>query len=149
MNWVSNDMEMYIKEKEFIDTAVICLRAIDFGENIRKSAEQNETLTLFEQLLEKQFKGRMMFLPSFTYVGPPEDSVESLVKWEQILKGNGFKYVFYLTADQRLEQMEQMKDKPLFYIPALPLQHVEDKYKRGLIEDQLTKMMPKIVSEWQ
>lgn len=149
MNWVSNDMEMYIKEKEFIDTAVICLRAIDFGENIRKSAEQNETLTLFEQLLEKQFKGRMMFLPSFTYVGSPEDSVESLVKWEQILKGNGFKYVFYLTADQRLEQMEQMKDKPLFYIPALPLQHVEDKYKRGLIEDQLTKMMPKIVSEWQ
>lgn len=142
-------MEMYIKEKEFIDTAVICLRAIDFGENIRKSAEQNETLTLFEQLLEKQFKGRMMFLPSFTYVGSPEDSVESLVKWEQILKGNGFKYVFYLTADQRLEQMEQMKDKPLFYIPALPLQHVEDKYKRGLIEDQLTKMMPKIVSEWQ
>ena len=149
MNWVANDMEMYIKEKEFIDTAVICLRAIDFGENIRKSAEQNETLTLFEQLLEKQFKGRMMFLPSFTYVGSPEDSVESLVKWEQILKGNGFKYVFYLTADQRLEQMEQMKDKPLFYIPALPLQHVEDKYKRGLIEDQLTKMMPKIVSEWQ
>lgn len=149
MNWVSNDIEMYIKEKEYIDTAVICLRAIDFGENIRKSAEQNETLTLFEQHLERQFKGRMMFLPSFTYVGSPEDSVESLEKWEQIIKGNGFKYVFFLTADPGVEQIEEMKDKSLFYIPALPLQHVEEKYKRGLIEDQLTKMMPKIVSEWQ
>ncbi|MBS4209773.1 YpiF family protein [Bacillus sp. FJAT-50079] len=149
MNWNAQDVELYLQERDYIDTAVIPLLPISFQSGIRAAAEQGEYTTLFSMHLERQFKGRMLFFPPFTYVDEPETMIEMLQKWEEKIMESGFLHVFFLTSDGRWTSLQEHLKGSLFYVPSVPLQHMEDKYKHSIMEDQLKKMMPDIVGGWQ
>ena len=62
--------------KEYVDTAVIPLIPVSFGdENETSAASMSEFITLLSTLLERQFTGRILLLPPFTYL--TEDDYEN------------------------------------------------------------------------
>ena len=68
MKWVSKDIETYLSAKEYVDTAVIPLFTVSFGNEMKQSASSAEFITLLTNYLERQFTGRLMLFPPFTYL---------------------------------------------------------------------------------
>lgn len=151
MEWKAKDIEVYLQEKDYIDTAVVPLVPITLGDNMKQIVEKGEFIQLLSLHLERQFKGRMLFLPAFTYLSDSEESerTQRLQKWEQKIKENGFKYTFFLTSDPSWRNMDQFAKESLIFIPSIPLEHMDNQYKQTIMDDQVKELMKGIVKGWQ
>jgi hypothetical protein len=150
MNWNVKDIEIFETEKEYIDTAVIPMIPIDFIKEIKSSAAQTEFISLLTFHLERQFKGRMIITPPFTYMmGRNEGSVEEVQEWEARMKESGVKHVFFLTSDSDWKKSEQAFNDQLIWIPSIPLEHLDEQYKHSIMEDQVKQLLNVIVQKWQ
>lgn len=151
MEWKAKDIDVYLEEREYIDTAVVPLVPIELGENMKQIVEKGEFVHLLSLHLERQFKGRMLFLPSFTYLRAEGDQEKEsrLLQWEKKVKENGFKYVFFLTSDPAWRHIESIASESLLFIPSIPLEHMDEQYKQSIMEDQVKQLMKRIVDGWQ
>lgn len=149
MNWNSKDIQIFSVEREYIDTAVIPLMPVALGEGIKRAAEQGEFIQLLSLHLERQFKGRTLILPPFTYMKEPQEEMEELRTWTTNAKETGFSYVFYLTSDPRWQSIKDECKGALIYIPSIPLEHMDDQYKHSIMEKQLKSLIDDIVQAWQ
>lgn len=150
MKWNGNDIETYLKEKQFIDTAVVPLLPIAIGSEMKQAASQGEFIELLSLHLERQFKGRLLLFPAFTYLNTLEDhqQMDMLLNWEVKLKESGFSHIFYLTSDISWREQDKTEGK-LIWIPSVPLEHMEEQYKHSILEDQVKQLINIIVQQWQ
>ncbi|WP_240189902.1 DUF2487 family protein [Bacillus sp. P14.5] len=97
MNWNGKEVETYMKEKKYIDTAIIPLLPLGFEEEMKTSAAQGEFISLLSMHLEHQFKGRLMLFPAFTYLKSEEKGAaeKRLRGWKAAMGDSGFQYVFF------------------------------------------------------
>lgn len=136
-------------EREYIDTAVIPLVPVVLGDGIKRAAEQGEFIQLLSLHLERQFKGRTLILPSFSYMKEPNENIEALESWTMHAKEAGFSYVFYLTSDPRWQSIQDECKGTLIHIPSIPLEHMDEQHKHTVMENQLKTLIEKIVQAWQ
>lgn len=151
MNWNARDIELYLQEKDYIDTAVIPLLPLSLGNELKSTVEKGEFIQLLSFHLERQFKGRMLFFPPFSYFTDieKEKRVMFLRNWVENIKEGGFKYTFFLTADSDWKEMESLIPKTLLYVPSVPLEHLNDSYKHTIMEEQVKSLLTKVVQGWQ
>jgi Protein of unknown function (DUF2487) len=151
MNWNVKDIEVFEAEKAYIDTAVIPIVPVDFLKDIRVSAAQFEFVNLLTLHLEKQFKGRMMITPSFTYrmSSPMDGEVSRLTQWAEELSDSGVKHIFYLTSDSQWKKVEGQLGDRLIWVPSIPLENLDEQYKHSIMEDQVKQLLNVIVQNWQ
>lgn len=151
MNWNVKDIEVFEAEKAYIDTAVIPIVPVDFGEDIRVSAAQAEFINLLTFHLERQFKGRMMMTPAFTYKMSSMNNgeVPRLSEWAEELSASGVKHIFYLTADSQWKKVEDELHDRLIWVPSIPLENLDEQYKHSIMEDQVKQLLNVIVQKWQ
>ncbi|MED3654062.1 YpiF family protein [Heyndrickxia sporothermodurans] len=149
MLWNSKDVEVYLKEQQFIDTAVVPLLPISFGHEMKQAASQGEFIDLLSMHLERQFKGRVLLFPAFTYLSTleKEQQMNMLQNWEVKLKETGFSHIFYLTSDSSWSNQEKIKD--IIWLPSVPLEHMDEQYKHSIMEDQVKQLINIIVQKWQ
>ncbi|WP_404457984.1 YpiF family protein [Sutcliffiella horikoshii] len=151
MKWTSKDISQYVQAKEYIDTVIIPLMPISFGENIKSIASHGEYINILSYELERQFKGRVILLPPFSYVetDQAEKKVEQLNNLSLHIKANNIKHVFLMTSDSSWSQTEQQLEGKLVWLPAIPLEDMEDKYKQKIIQDQMNQLLPMFIQKWQ
>ncbi|MBS4176571.1 YpiF family protein [Lederbergia citrea] len=147
MNWNAKDVQVYLEEREYIDTIVIPLLPVAFDDSMKRAAEQGEFTQLLSLHLERQFKGRMLVLPPYTYMEEPANI--ELDKWEAKAKESGFSHVFFLTSDKRWKTVSEERKGTIFYVPSIPLEHMDEQYKQSVMEDQLKNLMSDIIRGWQ
>lgn len=151
VKWNSEDIDMYMKAKEYVDTIVLPLYPIALDDQIKKTAEMTEFITLLSTQLEKQFKGRLMMLPGFTYLKSTngDELCNTLLNWEQEFLENGFKYVYYVTSDSDWKTVETNLKGSLIWLPTLPLQQMEEQYRNTILKDQVKQLFSLFVQRWQ
>ncbi|MBM7577426.1 YpiF family protein [Jeotgalibacillus terrae] len=151
MIWNTKDILLYFQEKKYIDTAVIPLLPLSFGEDAKQEADQAEFIPLVTALLEKQFKGRMMLLPPYTYFSTESDDQKKnrLNEWTVNLKSQGFTHVFLVTSDSFWRLAEDEMASELIWLPSIPMEHMDGKYKQKMIEDQVSQLLKIVVGKWQ
>lgn len=150
MKWVPEDMEMFLKAKEYIDTVVIPLYPISFGDDVKQSANMTEFINLLATQLERQFKGRLILLPGFPYLKNKDNnkSLNDVLEWENRLKDEEFKHIFYVTSDSDWKMVEQQLSGSLIWLPALPLEHMDDKQKNSILMDQVKQLVNLFTQKW-
>jgi hypothetical protein len=150
MKWVSKDIETYSTAKEYVDTAVIPLYSVSFGNEMKQSASSAEFITLLTTFLERQFTGRMMLVPPFTYLKSdhPEDNFQQLKKWEANIEKHEFKHIFYITSEIDWKNFEKELNGSLIWIPSLPLEHLNDSQKISMIENQVKQLLSLFTQKW-
>lgn len=150
MKWVSKDIETYLTAKEYVDTAVVPLYSVSFGNEMKQSASSAEFITLLTNLLERQFTGRIMMIPPYTYLKSEQfvDIVEGLKKWEEDLEKNEFKHIFYITSDIDWKNSELELAGSLIWLPSLPLEHLNDSQKVSMIESQVKQILSLFTQKW-
>ena len=151
MKWTSKDISQYVQAKEYIDTVIIPLMPISFGDNIKTIASHGEYIHILSYELERQFKGRVILLPPFTYVekDQAEKKVEQLNNLSLHIKENNIKHVFLMTSDSSWNQQAQQLEGKLVWLPAIPLEDMEEKYKQKIIQDQMNQLLPMFIQKWQ
>ncbi|AST92237.1 hypothetical protein BC6307_13540 [Sutcliffiella cohnii] len=150
MKWTTKDVTVYEQSKEYIDTAIIPLVPISFKADMKNLASLGEYITTLTNELERQFKGRVMLLPTYTYLfhGNGRIKKEVLNEYIQHLEAEGVKHIFLLTSDQQWKQEEEEINGKLLWLPAIPLEDMEEKYKQKLITDQMNQLLPIFISKW-
>lgn len=150
MKWTTSDIDMYLNAKEYVDTVVIPLLPISLSSDIKTTAAMNEYMGLISTGLERQFKGRLILLPSFTYLKSEnmERRKERLSDWSSEIRKE-MKHIIYFTSDSTWKQIEHELDHTLIWLPSLPLEHVDNDYKEEMINDQLKQIMTIFLDKWQ
>lgn len=151
MKWVSKDVDMYLGAKEYVDTAVLPLLPVSFGTDIKQSVSMTEFISLLSNALERQFKGRLILLPGFSYLKTSnrEKLLDELKTWEKAFKEQEFKHIFFVTCDSDWKLIEQEIEGTLIWIPSLPLESLEQNYRQTILEDQVQQLLNLFIQKWQ
>ena len=151
MKWVPQDIDMYLQAKEYVDTAVLPLLPVSFDGDMKQTASMTEFINLLSAQLERQFKGRLLLLPGFSYLKSMEqDKLMELIKiWETEIFQKGFKHVFYVTSDTIWKGIEKDLNGPLIWLPSLPLENLDEQYKTSIMEDQVKQLLILFVQKWR
>ncbi|MFD2445846.1 YpiF family protein [Bacillus sp. CGMCC 1.16607] len=151
MKWIPQDIEMFVNAKEYVDTIVIPLYPISFGDDVKQTANMTEFTNLLTIQLERQFKGRLILLQGFTYFKKKnlDQLISDLLEWENWLKEENFKHIFYVTSDSDWKIKEQQLGGSLIWLPALPLEHMEENQKNAILQDQVKQLLNLFTQRWR
>jgi len=140
------DIQQFLQNKQFIDTAIVPLVSLDFDElKIKQSGSQAEYLMALTTFIEQQFRGRLMLIPPVTYLESMKETID-IVKIEEQLKLGGFKHVFFVTSDNFW--VYKKGELQVVWLPAIPLESMDKQVKQRILEDQLKQVIPFLTSEW-
>lgn len=144
MFYTGKDAAVFLSQQEFIDTAVIPLVPISFDSSeIPHVASQAEYLLTLVNALEKQFKGRVVTFPSFSFV-KTQDKQQLLNEWKNASINSPFKHTLYLTTDTELAGLDPM----ILWTASIPLDSMDSKMRTNIIEDQIRQLIPRIAERW-
>jgi hypothetical protein len=148
---MTTEIDLYLQSREYVDTAIIPLVPVSFGDQMKNTVLQGEFITTLSNEIERQFKGRMFLLPPFTYWKNPslEGDTERLLQLKHNLIEQGLNHVFFMTSDSTWRELEDIDSSSLIWLPAVPLEHVESKYKQQIITDQVQQVVPLILTAWR
>jgi hypothetical protein len=151
LKWIARDIDTYLSAKEYVDTAVIPIHSLSLGEEMKHSAEAVEFITLLSSQLERQFTGRLVLFPSFTYLKnkPLELVINELKDWEDNIIHSNFKHIFYITSGFDWKTMEQHLAGSVISIPSLPLDQMDDSQKKSIIDSQVKQLLTLFTQRWQ
>ncbi len=150
MKWIPQEVDTYLNAKEYVDTAVIPINSLSFGSEMKQSAATVEFITLLTAYLERQFTGRILLFPSFTYLKneTSEKVLTDLIKWEENIKKSEFKHIFYITSELDWRMHEQKLCGSLIWLPSLPLEHMSNSQKTEIIESQVKQLLTLFTQKW-
>lgn len=151
MKWMTKDVDMFLKERDYVDTALIPMIPLNFKENVKSAAAMAEYISALAGEMERQFKGRLMLLPPFAYLQSTDvqDYKNEVVKWTGHLREQGFSYIFLMTSDSEWRKVEEELKSTLLWLPALPLESLDDEYKRQVVQEQVKQLIPLFIEKWQ
>lgn len=150
MKWLVKEIETYLGAKEYVDTAVIPLYSVSFGKEMTQSASSAEFITLLTNYLERQFTGRLLLFPPFTYLKSEnsDDVFYELKKWEASIEKSEFKHIFYITSESDWKRHEDKLSGTLIWLPSLPLEHINESQKIAMIESQVKQILSLFTQKW-
>jgi len=150
MKWALKDFEIYLQEKDYIDTAIIPLIPVTLSHNIKMTVSMSEFIQIIAGEMERQFKGRVLLFPSFTYLSGESKDMRKmrLNEWTSEFLDNGMKHVFFITSDAEWKAIESELQGTLLLLPVVPLEHMDEKYKYQLVSDQISQLINTFVKKW-
>jgi len=140
------DVEQFLGQKDFIDTAIVPLLSLDFAsDKVKQSSSAAEFLMALTAFVEQQFKGRLMVLPPFTYIAN-EKQEELPTTISESLINAGFKHVFFMTCDAGWTSHKEQLN--IIWLPSIPLESMDKSVKKTILEDQLRQVIPILSAKW-
>jgi hypothetical protein len=150
MKWIPQEVETYLNAKEYVDTAVIPVYSLAFGEEMKQSAAAFEFISLLTGYLERQFTGRILLFPPFTYLKSDnmENVMSELLKWEDNILQSKFKHIFYITSELDWRMYENKVGGSLIWLPSLPLGNMSEPQKIEVVESQVKQLLSIFTQKW-
>jgi hypothetical protein len=150
MKWIPQEVETYLQAKEYVDTAVIPLYSVSFGDEMKQSAAMAEFITLLTSQLERQFTGRLLLFPPFTYLknNLSEKVINELKNWEANIETSEFKHIFYITTESEWRMQEQKFAGSIIWLPALPLEFMDVSQKVAMVDSQVKQLLNLFMQKW-
>ncbi|MFZ3588671.1 YpiF family protein [Bacillus sp. DJP31] len=147
---MTTDMDLYLQSKEYVDTAIIPLLSISLDQQLKNTVLNGEFIEKVGSEIERQFKGRMFLLPSFTYLNSKlESEFIRLMEWKEHLVGQGFKHILFLTSEAEWQQYSEKLGESLIWLQAIPLEHLDSHIKQQIMTDQVQHLVPLILAAWR
>lgn len=150
MKWIPQDVETYLSAREYVDTAVIPVYSVSVGGEMKQSAAMAEFITLLTSHLERQFTGRLILFPPFTYLkNDKSDKVLSdLQNWGETIAKSEFKHIFYITSEVEWRAQENELGGSLIWLPSLPLEHMNETDKMEMVDSQVKQLLNLFTQKW-
>jgi len=149
LKWIVKDVEQFEQAREYVDTGVIPLLSISAAKEMKMVVEQGEFIELLSTELEREYKGRVLLLPAFTYLVESQKNEKGrLQEWTNHLRSEGFKHIAYVTSDFSWKEDMQELQGDLFWFPSLALEQFSDQAKREVIHAHIKNIMVMLEEKW-
>ncbi|WP_058307591.1 DUF2487 family protein [Gracilibacillus massiliensis] len=152
MKWQPKDISLYFQSQEYVDTLCIPLIPIEHTNEseAKKLADQQKSLQLISDELERNFTGRIFLSPSYTYIRGNDYEVESkrLNQWTSSLSNNRFQHIFFLTYDVNWKKHENIIGGSLLWLTANSITDYQSDQTKQWIKDQINQISELIRSYW-
>ncbi|MES5895008.1 MULTISPECIES: YpiF family protein [Bacillus cereus group] len=149
MKWIVKDVEQFEQAREYVDTGIIPLLSISAAKEMKMVVEQGEFIEALSMELEREYKGRVLLLPAFTYlVESQKNEKDRLQEWTDHLQSQGFKHIAYVTSDFSWKEDMQELQGDLFWFPSLSLEQFSDQAKREVIRAHIKNIMVMLEERW-
>ncbi|KMK76424.1 YpiF family protein [Alkalihalobacillus pseudalcaliphilus] len=151
MKWQVNDIDKFLQAKEYVDTAFLPLIPVTSQNHLKSIVAMGDFMTIISRELERQFQGRGLLFPAFTYLKSesPEEKKERLLSWIAELKQGGFEHIFLLSSDADWKTVESSLHADLIWLPTIPLEHMDFTNKQQVIAEQIKQLVPLLTNTWQ
>lgn len=145
MYFKSLDVQQFLSQKQFIDTAMVPLLSIDLSDNeVIQSSVSADFLMSLTSFTEQQFKGRVMLFPPFSYF-EEDKNLQYIQNIKEKIEKFGFKHVVFITCDHFWTTIPDMK---VVWLPAIPLESMDNQMKTVLLGEQLKQIIPLLTTIW-
>jgi len=148
MIWIEKDLKQVIENKEYIDTVLVPLAPISFNEEDAKLANQVEDLGILLNELERQYKGRVLIAPSFTYLVSESNKVDRLNDWGNLFIENGMKNIFFITCDFEWKSVETDFKDNIMWIPSLDLASFDMTAQKSIVSKHIEHLIAVFSKKW-
>jgi hypothetical protein len=149
LKWASEDIEWYNQSKEYIDTILMPLIPITFGEQMQNYAAQKEFITILSFELEKQLKGRVLLMPELIYLPESCDFLEIIKPWSTVYEQTAFQHIFWITADSAWKRYEKEMTGSVLWIPSIPLKQMAEKQAKEVMMDYVRQVGILLTEKWE
>ncbi|RDW19063.1 DUF2487 domain-containing protein [Oceanobacillus arenosus] len=148
MKWRSSDLKQYQNAKEYIDTVIIPI--IPFQIDLEMLAFQSEVLTIFANEIEKELAGRVMLMPTYSYLKTvdPQSEINRINAWIANIKEQPFTNVFLLTFDANWKKNEKEVHGHLLWLPSVKSGNLQSNEMKAMIRDQTNQIIELIQVYW-
>jgi hypothetical protein len=148
MIWIEKDLKQVIENKEFIDTVLVPLTPISFNEQDVKLANQVEDLGILLNELERQYRGRVIVTPPFSYLINESNKVERLNEWGNMFRENGMKNVFFVTCDFEWKGLKTDFTDNIMWIPSLDLASFDMMTQKTIVSKHIEHLITIFSKKW-
>lgn len=132
-----------IAERQYVDTLIVPLAELAFGEDMVRKAESYEVIHAVTAETERQLSGRTMLSPTISYT-----DMEAGVKLAQdvVAKANssGFSHVLFIASDVRFKAF----DLPVLFVPPLALGSMSSEQAHTMVQNFATQVITELSSRW-
>ncbi|MBY6035705.1 YpiF family protein [Fictibacillus nanhaiensis] len=152
MKWKTSDGDVFLKSGEYVDSLLIPLTPVNFKQDFKSSVAMGEYTELLCTEIERQLHGRLFLAPNFTYVmGEDKDiPIQQLTSFlEHVTNSGHFKHIFLVSSDVYWKEFEHTTKGQLIWVPALPLESMDENYKFEVVKEQVKPLFQLIFNEWQ
>lgn len=147
MKYRTQEVATFLDTKQYVDTALVPVIQVAVGATIVEQASEAEFIQLMAEQMEKEYKGRIVLLPPFTFFTEAELK-ERLPQWVEALR-ESFAHVAFVTSSLTVKLNEQHVGAFLHYVPTVPLQYVDEANKAKLVQDVIGKFGQEIIGKWK
>ncbi|UOY93465.1 YpiF family protein [Ectobacillus sp. JY-23] len=148
MKWRTKDIEVYETAKEYIDTALVPLIPFALEGALQEVVRQGEFVDCLSAEMEREYKGRIVLLPPFTYLtSEKEDEQERLKRWESRIKESGIKHIVYITSDYEWKACPVQET--VIWLPAIPLYQLEEHTRRDVLQANVRDIHKILTEKWE
>ncbi|QGH34784.1 DUF2487 family protein [Gracilibacillus salitolerans] len=152
MRWKKEDLELFFQSKEYIDTLCIPLIPLDLQteSEATKLANQNTSLQIISDELERNYTGRIMLSPPYTYIRSTNYEKESSIlnQWTSMLSNNHFKHIFLLTYDVNWKKYERLLENNLIWLTATTIEDYQSNQSKKWVNEQVQQISELIRTYW-
>ncbi len=67
MRFRTEDTDTYLQSRDYVDTAIVPLVKVSLTADIKSTIQATEFTTILSEEMERQFRGRVMLFPPFSY----------------------------------------------------------------------------------
>jgi hypothetical protein len=147
VKWQSSDFDTYTQARDYIDTAIIPLIPVTWEREMKSLISMGEYTTTLSEELERQLTGRLFLFPPLTYLKSEtkDERIARLYSWKGQVNEQGLQYVFFITSDPTWNSV----DDSIIILPSIPLEHMEPKYKKEIIGEQMNELLKIVTKKWQ
>ncbi|MED1560475.1 hypothetical protein AJ85_21075 [Alkalihalobacillus alcalophilus ATCC 27647 = CGMCC 1.3604] len=151
MKWQVKEMDKFLQAKEYVDTAFLPLIPVSGHNQLKTIVSMGEFITIMTNELERQFQGRAVLFPAFTYLKSEKESEreQRLQAWISDLQEGEMKHIFLLTSDAEWKMNEESLNASLIWLPTIPLEHMDLTNKQQVIAEQIKQLVPLLTNKWQ
>ncbi|WP_163537649.1 DUF2487 family protein [Gracilibacillus sp. YIM 98692] len=152
MKWEKEAVKVYEEAKEYVDTLCVPLSPISLknAEIASRLANQNKSIHILANELERQYMGRIFLSPGYIYSQSSnfEEEVSKLNQWVKAIYQKEFPHIFYLTYDVKWKKVESYLDGTLIWIPASKIEDYQSRQAKEEIQNQMHQISELIRTFW-
>lgn len=152
LRWgVVKDYSTFFQSKEYIDTVFVPIIPVSFDKNGEAEANASEFIQLIATEVERQFRGRILLLPPLVYFTTytVNDRQEIITRWINNIIKEKFNHIFFISSNSAWTNIIENIGGNHIWIPTIPLEYVDEKNKKRLIEKQANQIFDFFITEWQ
>lgn len=151
MKWAEYDVDMLLRERAYIDTAIIPLIPVSYLDELKQTVLAGEYILSVANELENKFKGRMMLFPPFTYLTSEAkiSKVERVRQWVNEATSGGSKHVLLLTSDSIWSELGSTFEGELITLPTISEVNTDVHLTKKFVTDQINDLSSKIMELWR